>query len=299
MSPEGPQKSNATRLPQWHRWLRRCFGAGAYPTLNRWLDPSRQYSQVAYAGLLPELVPSGSAWLDAGCGHQVFKLGSARGEAEIVARTRLAIGCDLSWQSLRTHRTLKMRTCADLRWLPFMAETFDIVTLNYVAEHLEEPEKTFGELARLLRPEGTLVVVTPNSLGYFVRLTCLGRKFLPESLVRKFILLREFRSPEDVFPTFYRANTRDDLARHMERAGLKEVNFKMLKDPAVFNFIAPLAVLELLFGRLLSLLGFRNLVGGTIIGVYRKACDCLDSSAQRMDQVRSAGTLLRSAGGAQ
>lgn len=285
------QEVGPTRLPQWSRRLRRWLGAGAYPALSRWLDPSRQYSQVAYASLLGELMPEAAAWLDAGCGHQVFKLSTARGEAEIVARARLAVGCDLSWQALRTHRTLQARICADLCRLPFAGSAFDIMTLNYVAEHLEEPEKTFAELARLLRPEGMVVVVTPNSLGYFVRLTRFGRKFLPESLVRKFIFLREFRSAQDVFPTFYRANTRYDLTRQMEQAGFKEARFQMVKDPAVFSFIAPLAVLELLFGRLLSLLRLSNLEGGTIIGVYRRTCPHLASSSQQENGPVGAGAL--------
>jgi SAM-dependent methyltransferase len=278
MSVEASQKSSAPQLQAWDRWLRRYLGAGAYPTLNRWIDPARRYPQISYARLLPGLVPTGTAWLDAGCGHQVFKLNSAREESEIVARTRLAVGCDLSLHALRIHRTLRMRACADLRQLPFARETFDLITLNYVAEHLEEPEKTFAELASLLRPQGTLVLVTPNALGYFVRLTRLGRKFLHESLVRKFILLREFRVSEDIFPTFYRANTRSDLSRQMEQAGLTEVSFQMLKDPAVFSFVAPLALMELLFGRLLSMLSLRNLEGGTIIGVYRRTCGFAGSS---------------------
>ena len=291
-------EANRERVRRRNRWLRRCLGASAYPALSRWIDPSRQYSQIAYSRLLPELVGNGVSWLDAGCGHQIFKLSSDRGEAELVARARVAVGCDLSWQALRMHRTLKMRTCADLRWLPLASGTFDLITLNYVAEHLEQPAETFAELSQLLRPQGTLVVVTPNARGYFVRLTRLGRKFLPETLVRKFILMREFRSSEDVFPTFYRANTKDELGRHTRQAGLREVRFELLKDPATFNFIAPLAALELLFGRLLSSLGLKNLVGGTIIGVYRKTSVCLDSSEPQENEMTGSEALLRSHEGA-
>jgi SAM-dependent methyltransferase len=284
-------------IPKWSRILRTCLGANAYPVLSRWIDPSRQYSQIPYARLLEELVPDGAAWLDAGCGHQVFKLASVREEAEIVARTKLAVGCDLSLGALRVHRTLGVRVCADLRRLPFADESFDLISLNYVAEHLEEPDRTFAELASLLRPHGTLVLVTPNSLGYFVRLTRLGRKFLPESLVRKFIFLREFRSSEDVFPTFYRANTRRDLARQMEGAGCEEVRFQILNDPAAFNFVAPLAILELVFGRILSLLRLRDLEGGTIMGVYRRTRGSAGAVEQGRTEAVSAGELLRSHGG--
>lgn len=266
----GTQGSAHPLLPVWKRRLRRCLGAEAYPFLARWLDPSRQYSQVAYAQLLPTLVQDGEAWLDAGCGHQVFKLRSTREEAEIVARTGLAVGCDLSWEALRVHRSLKAGVCTDLDRLPFASVTFHVVSLNYVAEHLEHPAVAFKEMARVLRPGGVLIVVTPNAHGYFARLTRAGRKVLPESFVRKFILLREFRSSEDVFPTFYRANTRADLLRQMEEAGLVEEEFRMLRDPAIFNFIAPLAALELIVVRLLSFVGFKKLAAGTIIGLYRR-----------------------------
>lgn len=271
MSAKWEQRVNRDALPRRSRWLRRWLGAGAYPFLSRWLDPSRQYSQIVYAQLLSKLVPDGAAWLDAGCGHQVFKISSTNEEAQIVARTKLAVGCDLDRQGLQVHRSFKLRTSGDLRRLPFASESFDVVTLNYVAEHLEEPEATFEELARVLRPGGMLVVVTPHALGYFVRLSRLGRILLPEALVRRFILLREFRSPEDIFPTFYRANTREDLLRQTIGAGLTEEGFQMIRDPAIFNFIAPLAALELLGGRLLTLLGFKKLVEGTMIGVYRRS----------------------------
>ena len=265
------RRVNPARLSGRSRLIRRWLGAGAYPFLSRWLDPSRQFSQIVYAQLLPKLVPTGAAWLDAGCGHQVFKISSTHEEDQIALRTNLAVGCDLDYQALQAHRSLRLRTCCDLRRLPFKTETFDLVTLNYVAEHLEEPQATFAELARILRPGGRLVVVTPHALGYFVRLSRLGRKLLSESLIRKFIRLREYRSSEDIFPTFYRANTQEDISRQMAEAGLTEESFEMLRDPAVFNFIAPLAASELLVMRLLALLGFRKLVEGTMIGVYRRS----------------------------
>jgi SAM-dependent methyltransferase len=272
------------------RWIRRWLGAGAYPFLSSWLDPGRQYSQIAYAQLLSKLVPAGAAWLDAGCGHQAFKITSTHEETQIVSRANLAVGCDLDRQALQTHRSFKLRACCDIGRLPFASEAFDVVTLNYVAEHLKESQATFVELARVLRPGGRLVVVTPHALGYFVRLARLGRRLLPESLVRKFILLREFRSPEDIFPTFYHANTRDDLLRQMEGAGLTEESFQMLKDPAIFNFIAPLAASELLVVRLLALLGFRKLAEGTMIGVYRRSPAHLTCSGHRAPDLSARAT---------
>jgi ubiquinone/menaquinone biosynthesis C-methylase UbiE len=283
MTAESAQKVDPAPSLRRGRWIRRWLGAGAYPFLSKWLDPSRQFSQIVYAELLSNLVPTGATWLDAGCGHQVFKISSTHEEAQIVLRTDMAVGCDLDYQALRVHRSLRLRACCDLRQLPFGNEVFDLVSLNYVAEHLEESQATFAELARTLRPGGRLVILTPHALGYFVRLTRLGRKLLPESFVRKFIRMREFRSPEDIFPTFYRANTRKDLLSQMEKEGLAEESFRMLRDPAVFNFVAPLAVLELLAMRLLARLGFGNLVEGTVIGVYRRSPASVPYSSQNVE----------------
>jgi len=130
--------------------------------------------------------------------------------------------------------------------LLFASKAFDVVTLNYVGKNLEEFQATFAKWARILRPGGRLVVVALDALGYFVRLSRLARRLFSESFIRKFICLREYRSSEDIFPTFYRANTREDILRQMERAGLTDESLQMLRDPAVFNFIAPLAASELL-----------------------------------------------------
>lgn len=279
------------RPPNRGRQLRRWLGAGFYPLLSRWLDPSRQYSQILYAQMLSKLVPDRAAWLDAGCGHQVFKIKSTLEEAQLVSRTSLAVGCDLDLHALRIHRSFQLRTCSDLRQLPFGSSRFDIVTLNYVAEHLEDPNATFVELARVLRPGGALVIVTPHALGYFVRLSRLGHYFLPKSFIRRFILIREYRSPEDIYPTFYRANTREDLSFQLRTVGLAEEDFQMLRDPAIFNFIAPLAAFELLLTRFLELLGFRKLLGGTIIGVYRRTTVHMGHAEYR-ERVTEGGRLI-------
>jgi len=47
---------------------------------------------------------------------------------------------------------------------------FDAITLNHVIEHVPDPEATLAECARVLKPSGTLVILTPNidSFGYRV-----------------------------------------------------------------------------------------------------------------------------------
>ena len=46
--------------------------------------------------------------------------------------------------------------------LPFASGSFDCVLLSEVVEHLQAPERTMREAARVLRPGGRLLVTTPN-----------------------------------------------------------------------------------------------------------------------------------------
>ena len=49
-------------------------------------------------------------------------------------------------------------------------ESFDVVTLMDVIEHVPEPLELIAEVYRILRPGGVLLIVTPNFGSLFVRL---------------------------------------------------------------------------------------------------------------------------------
>jgi 2-polyprenyl-3-methyl-5-hydroxy-6-metoxy-1,4-benzoquinol methylase len=50
----------------------------------------------------------------------------------------------------------------------YRAESFDVITLNHVIEHVPDPVATLAECRRVLRPGGRLMLFTPNtaSLGH-------------------------------------------------------------------------------------------------------------------------------------
>jgi SAM-dependent methyltransferase len=50
-------------------------------------------------------------------------------------------------------------------FLPFMAETFDLVLSHEVLEHVQDDQKAINEIIRVLRPGGRLVLFVPNR-GY-------------------------------------------------------------------------------------------------------------------------------------
>jgi 2-polyprenyl-3-methyl-5-hydroxy-6-metoxy-1,4-benzoquinol methylase len=52
----------------------------------------------------------------------------------------------------------------------FPSESFDVVTLMDVIEHVPEPSELMRELYRILRPSGVVLIVTPNFASLFMRL---------------------------------------------------------------------------------------------------------------------------------
>jgi SAM-dependent methyltransferase len=99
----------------------------------------------------------GKLVLDAGCGMGRYLRVAAAGP------DRQIIGVDLS-RAVIAARELTANlpgvsvVRADLLRLPFLAETFDIIYSLGVLDHTPDPRHAVLELARLLKPEGTLVV---------------------------------------------------------------------------------------------------------------------------------------------
>jgi 2-polyprenyl-3-methyl-5-hydroxy-6-metoxy-1,4-benzoquinol methylase len=140
------------------------FGSFATRMLGKllYLFPIRRSETDAEARLL-QAVPEGRL-LDVGCGSGEW----------------LATMCELGWRAegidfdenavrVARQKGLDVR-CGTLEQQNFPSGTFDAVTLNHVIEHLPDPKKTILECARILKPDGKLVIFTPNSssLGHRV-----------------------------------------------------------------------------------------------------------------------------------
>jgi ubiquinone/menaquinone biosynthesis C-methylase UbiE len=207
-------------------------------------------------------------WLDAGSGHQILEFRLLKQEHALIARAGCAVGCDAYLPALRKHRSLQKLACCSLDALPFGNGSFDLVTLNMVVEHLQYPEGVFAELGRVVDRNGQVIVYTPNASGYYTVLHRLGWKIFPKPWIHRIIRFLEHREAEDVFPTFYRANTRQRLRELMNSNGLVEQRASLLIDKPLLYFFAPLSVLELLLRRLLRTCGCTELTGAAILGVY-------------------------------
>jgi ubiquinone/menaquinone biosynthesis C-methylase UbiE len=209
-----------------------------------------RWNQEIYAAGLQTYVSEATRWLDAGCGRRLLPPDFHDLECALMQRARAAVGADVSVDSLRRHKTLSLRTCASLENLPFPAESFDLVTCNMVVEHLPNPRATLREFERLLCPGGVLLLHTPNTWNYAVVLARALKKLMPARVLRRIISWSEGRQDSDIFPTYYRANSRAAITDALEPLGLSCERFEMLVGPQpVGRFFAPIALCELLLMR--------------------------------------------------
>ncbi len=209
--------------------------------------PDLQYSQSAYESVLTQAAGNGVDWMDLGCGHQLLPPWRRQQEEQLAARARLLVGVDPDLEALAHHRTVRRRVGADATQLPFGDATFDLVSANMVFEHLTEPHTQLCEIFRVLRPGGRLVFHTPNAFGYGV---VLGR-VLPRRVKTRLAWLLQDRKEEDVYPAYYRINSRRTIATLAERAGFSVADFRLVVSTPILAAVPPLVVFELVLLRAL------------------------------------------------
>jgi SAM-dependent methyltransferase len=102
--------------------------------------------------------------------------------------------------------------------LPFENESFDVVTCHAVIEHLSGSHKhLFGEMKRVLRPGGYLVVSTPNLTYIAKRVRMLfGRSPNWD--------IKDFFNSEKAFIGHVREFTYDELRTMFEMSGLNVIH---------------------------------------------------------------------------
>jgi 2-polyprenyl-3-methyl-5-hydroxy-6-metoxy-1,4-benzoquinol methylase len=152
------------------------------PTGER-LVPQRQHGELVHAEHLAryrfaaQLAP-GRRVLDAACGE-------GYGTAMLATGGATAVGVDVDEPTIahaRERYAAEFRV-ADVADLPFEDASFDLVVCFETIEHVEDAERVLGELARVLDPDGLLLISTPNTHEYLVDNEFHTREFTHEEFV--------------------------------------------------------------------------------------------------------------------
>ena len=174
-----------------------------------YLSPHRR-DQLSFAVMTLPYRPGGRL-LDVGCGVGDFLAHMATLDWE-------AEGIDTDPMVLQICRARGLSVRAGtLDSQDYPASSFDAVTLKHVVEHVHEPRAFLRECARILKPGGRLVVLTPNvrSLGHRV----FGVSWLGLDAPRHLVLF-----------------TSESLRAAAEDAGLRVIRVWSTARPSGFNW---------------------------------------------------------------
>jgi len=100
--------------------------------------------------------------LDAGCG-------TGYGSAELASVAAQVVGFDIALDAIdhaRSHFPTARFAVASAAAMPFASRAFDLVVAFEVIEHLDDQRGFIKECARVLKPDGLLIVSSPNRLYY-------------------------------------------------------------------------------------------------------------------------------------
>ena len=236
-------------------------------------SPKAEYEAVLNARVQPDTV-----WLDIGCGRRICT--DDRLNAELPRRARLTVGIDGD-PHLSRHSSITNLVHCDAAALPFRSGVFSLVTASMVVEHLEKPEAVFREVARVSRPGGHFVVFTPNRFNYAMLIAASTpyRFHLFYKRLAHYLASGEWGDFEDdVFPTWYRANSARRLRQLLHQTAFGEVRLEHLSFAHSFGFIRPLYILSLLFERLIDR-RWLDVLKADILGVFVRVEEGVKSRA--------------------
>lgn len=148
-------------------YLSECDGYTEFITSDGQSLPRRLELPLTRSGVKP-----GMQILDVGCGRGESLIWLVRRGAKVwgvdYAKEALALG-QRALQSVIECRTRCLLIAANARRLPFSDESFDIVFLLDVVEHLYswEVERVLVEIRRVLKRNGRLIIHTAPNLWYY------------------------------------------------------------------------------------------------------------------------------------
>lgn len=200
------------------------------------VHPYRVFEQRAL-----ELIGSNTTtMLDAGCGRTVPVLRKFLGKVPRLIGVELVEFTDVP-TGIETHN-------ADLARLPLPDASVDLVISRSVFEHLTEPDKVYAEFSRVLNPGGKVLFLTANMWDYGT----LVARAVPNRFHARIVKRVEGREEEDTFPTAYKTNTRADVNRLANSAGLRIAQFEYLSQyPNYLLFNGPLFFVGMCYEKLI------------------------------------------------
>lgn len=189
-----------------------------------------------------QFAQSDSRVLDLGAGAGVVSQMCLRGQVDLVC------GVDPD-RVVLSNSNLDVATIGRAERIPYQDGYFDMVIANNVLEHLDQPDRAFREVARVLKPGGHFLAKTPNRWHYVPLIAA----STPHWFHERFNQWRG-RTVDHTFRTWYRANTPRVVARHAARAAMTVRRVVLVEGrPEYLRLTVPTYVAGWLYERLVNL----------------------------------------------
>jgi SAM-dependent methyltransferase len=198
-------------------------------------------------------------FLDLGCGAGKINNYNLRGKC------RKIVGVDVT-QAVLENPLIDEGFLYDGKTLPVPSGSVDVVFSIYVQEHVEHPLQYTAEIARILRPGGLYLTLTPNFSHYVP----LAAGLTPHAFHEWFNVHRG-RPPEDTFPTYYRLNSRRQITRTFANSGFSIVKLDFVEVQPNYLMFNPLAYLMgIAYERVVNYFGWLDWLRVNIVLVAQK-----------------------------
>ena len=198
--------------------------------------PYRQYERK-----IDSILKQEHTILDAGCGRSAPVLSKYIGKADKL------IGVDLEDYTNSSSDIEYIQ--ADISSIMVPSSSIDIVISRAVMEHVPDAKAVFAEISRILKPGGSFIFLTPNLWDYVSIISYLIPNRFHPYIVNK----TEGRTLEDVFPSYYKANTHGAVSKLCKGSGFSIREFQWVSQyPSSFMFSAILFRIAMVYEKLIS-----------------------------------------------
>ncbi len=198
-------------------WQERYLDA-LYNPAHGWVDGTTEFHSICKS-----TIPPAAKILEVGAGptNRTSLFLASIGEVH---------GVDIDPEALHNEALTARHVIVDDEY-PLPDASFDACVSNYVAEHVEHPERHLREICRVLKPGGAYILRTPNAVHY-VALISKHTPFWFHRLVANRLRGRG-KDQHDPYPTFYAMNTKSGLAALAGGAGLEVEHLRLVeKEPS-------------------------------------------------------------------
>jgi SAM-dependent methyltransferase len=134
-------------------------------------------------------------------------------------------------------------------------------------EHVEDVQRAYGEIHRVLKPSGCYIFLTPNLFDY----ASIVSSLVPNRYHPTIVHWVEGRKPENTFPVFYRSNTKSHIKKLATQAGFKVEQLHYLGQyPNYLTFNRALFWIGCVYEAAISRIPPLHFLRGWILCVLRK-----------------------------